>query len=114
MSAELVEALERTLLDPAVRGSREAASALLADDFLEFGSDGHAYDKAAMLNLLAADPAFGESEPKVDHLHVRMLASSIALVTYRSTARGKHSLRASLWQERGGHWRMVFHQGTSA
>jgi hypothetical protein len=111
MSADLLRALELKLMDPAVRGSREAASALLADDFVEFASDGRAYDKPAILDLLAADPALPDRA--VEGLSVRMLAPSVALVTYRATARGRRSLRSSLWREEGGHWRMVFHQGTS-
>ncbi len=112
MSAELLRTLELKLMDPAVRGSREQASALLADDFMEFASNGHAYDKAAILDLLVADPGFGPLEHRIEDFTVRMIAPSLALVTYRSEARGRRSLRSSLWREAGGHWRMLFHQGT--
>ncbi len=38
--ADETRALELALLEPEVRGSRQRLEALLADDFLEFGSSG--------------------------------------------------------------------------
>ncbi len=113
MSADLLRVLELKLMDPAVRGSRETTSALLADDFVEFGSNGQRYEKSTILDFLAADPGVDVQERKVEDFSVRMVASSVALVTYRSTTSGRQSLRSSLWQETDGRWRMLFHQGTS-
>jgi hypothetical protein len=95
-----------------VRASREDVSTLLSDDFVEFASSGQVYDKATIVELLAADPSSNALELGIEDFSVRFPVPSIALVTYRSKTRGRLSLRASLWQESGGRWRMLFHQGT--
>ena len=48
---ELFE-LENKLLDPDLRRNPDKLASLIADDFLEFGSSGHAYDKKRILFLL--------------------------------------------------------------
>ena len=54
--ADHIKSLEETLLDPAVRKNSEQVSNLLADDFLEFGSSGRTFDKAAILEDLRNEP----------------------------------------------------------
>jgi hypothetical protein len=116
LSAQL-RALEERLLDPEVRASPEQAGELLADEFLEFGSSGRCYNKAQVLQALAAE-AGGDPHFSMSGFELRALASHIALATYRASARvsgeadARHSLRSSLWVLRAGRWQMVFHQGT--
>jgi hypothetical protein len=107
--------LEERLLDPRVRASRAALEALLADDFVEVGSSGRIFDRAAVVGSLAGESgvAFALSD-----LRVRRVAEGVALATYRTSARiapggeVRHSLRSSLWVRRAERWQMVFHQGT--
>ncbi|HTQ12648.1 MAG TPA: DUF4440 domain-containing protein [Rhizomicrobium sp.] len=106
--------LELRLMDPAVRGNRAAVGVLLAGDFVEFASDGRVYGRDEILDLLAAEAMSGAPDRGIDDFAVRMLSADIALVTYRASARGKRSLRSSIWCKVAGDWRMVFHQGTPA
>ena len=59
MATDPIEAvirdLELRLMTPAIRNYPELAGLLLADDFLEFGSSGQTYDKAAVLAAIAND-----------------------------------------------------------
>ncbi len=112
MSAALFQELERRLMDPAFRGGRDDVSALLTDDFIEVASNGHVYDKPAILDAIAAEAAAGAPQRAVTDLAVRMLAADVALVTYRSESRGAASLRSSIWKRIDGNWLMAFHQGT--
>ena len=110
----LLEALERRLLAPAVRNSVGEVSALLADEFVEFGSSGAVYTKAEMVAALQM-----EQSPRADarDFAVRILAPDIALITYRTERRNdgappKQSRRSSIWRHLDDRWQMIFHQGT--
>ena len=112
--------LEERLLAPEVRASREATDALLADDFVEFGSSGAVYDKASMLAALQEERAEGaQIERHTSEWNVRALSADAALLTYRVESREapegrwSASLRSSIWSRTGAEWRMVFHQGTA-
>ena len=106
--------LEETLLHPEVRRSREKMSALLADDFVEYGRSGRIYDKAAILEL-AAKPFDGQLS--LQGFSAKALAPSVALVKYSTVLRQTdgnelHSLRSSIWWRTERGWQLVFHQGT--
>jgi hypothetical protein len=104
--------LEERLLDPTVRASKAAVADLLDDDFVEYGSAGGIYDKAQVVDGLAAETPVART---VSDLTVRELAPDLGLVTYRVTRHGEpetHSLRSSVWRRTDGRWRLLFHQGT--
>ena len=52
---EHIRDLEERLLRQEVRRSREALDELLADEFVEFASDGVAYDKTHVIAALQAE-----------------------------------------------------------
>ena len=115
LTEKLLE-LEKKLLDPDLRRTPEKLAPLLADDFMEFGSSGHAYDKQRILFLLRRQiPA----RLVIEEFRVFEVSASAALVTYRACSESTHmsayrySLRSSLWMLRGDAWQMVFHQGTN-
>ena len=112
LKAELL-ALEERLLVPAVRALPAQVGALLAPGFMEFGASGRVFDRDAILAALASEP------PRVARqargFKVRELAPGAALTTWRVTRDdGVETLRSSVWQQQGGRWLMVFHQGTLA
>ena len=108
--------LEESHLRADVRSSPEAMRALLADDFVEFGSSGRVLDRAAVEASVAGQTAFGY---RVDDFMVRTLSPDTALTTYRLSAWPasggpvRVTLRSSVWVRREGHWVMTFHQGTA-
>ncbi|MFP5237614.1 MAG: DUF4440 domain-containing protein [Acidobacteriota bacterium] len=108
--------LEQSLLDPAVRRNRARLLALLADDFLEFGSSGRVWTRKTIIDLLAKETAF--VPPQIEEFRCAMLAPELALVTYRTVRTDEKSserlasLRSSIWTCTTGEWRMRFHQGT--
>jgi hypothetical protein len=111
--------LEECLLTPEVRGSRDAVSALLGDDFIEFGSSGVIYDKITVLAGLEGERDEGVPiERQTSDWSVRELGPDAALITYRVRRREapngpwEASLRSSIWRRTGMAWEMVFHQGT--
>ena len=118
LSDEVVEELKRleeTLLRPEVRRSREKMSALLADDFIEYGRSGRVYNKATILET--ADKSF-DGSLSLNGFSAKALAPSVALVRYatvlrRSDGNEFHSLRSSIWTRTGHRWQLVFHQGTA-
>jgi hypothetical protein len=117
LSDEVVQelkGLEETLLRPEIRRSRAEMSALLADDFIEYGRSGRIYDKAAILDTV--DNPF-EGELSLHGFSARALAPSVALVRYATVLRHadeneSHSLRCSIWSRTEQGWRIMFHQGT--
>jgi hypothetical protein len=115
LTEKLLE-LEKKLLDPDLRRTPEKLGPLLADDFMEFGSSGHAYDKQRVLFLLRRQNL---ARLIIEEFRVFEVSVSAALVTYRACSESSHttashySLRSSLWMLRGDAWQMVFHQGTN-
>jgi hypothetical protein len=112
-----LQALERALHAPAVRGDVAQLAALLDDDFNEIGSSGACFDRAAALAEIPRERAQVEIV-SIDY-HVVLLAPTLAQVRYRSWyviegERQREVLRSSLWRQHGEAWRMVFHQGTPA
>ena len=115
MTEEFFRDLEQSLLRPEVRASATAVDRLIADDFVEFGSSGHAFGKKDVIEALQSEPA---TERTLADFRVRRLADSVVLLTYRSIRREasgeRQFLRCSIWKNVDGQWRMVFHQGTRA
>ena len=113
-AAEL-QRLELMLMDPAVRRDRERVSALLAEDFVEFGSSGRVWTRQLTLELLATETC---TPPAVEDFASRTLAPDVVLLTYRAVRTDNLSgertatLRSSLWTRQSGSWQMRFHQGT--
>lgn len=102
---------EQELMQSATRSSRKKLEALLAEDFVEFGSTGIAYDRESVISGLLLEEPFAWS---IASFNARMLAEGVALVTYIATkSGGESSLRCSIWKQDGARWRMTFHQGTN-
>ena len=112
---EVLRALEERLLQADARQSAAELDALLADDFLEFGSSGRIYDKP---QVIAALPHEAPTTISLTDFRTRVLTPNVVLVTYQALRSGStesaaaYSLRSSLWQLMDGRWRIVFHQGT--
>jgi hypothetical protein len=103
--------LETSLHKSETRKSPQAASALLADSFIEFGRSGRIWTKSSIVDSMRRE------EPQdqgivVEDFVARELASDVVLVTYRALAANQSTLRSSVWKNIAGKWKMVFHQGT--
>jgi hypothetical protein len=107
--AQILRDLEEQLLRPEVRSSAEAVAALLADEFVEFGSSGRIYDKPQIVALLQQEGGQGGRRTVRDFV-ARQLADGVILVTYRVVE--SRTIRSSIWKCAQGRWQMVFHQGT--
>lgn len=117
---EQLIAQERLLHQPAVRADAAAVERLLHPQFREFGRSGRSYNRAAMLELLAAeDPADTTVEVVSQDFALQMLGDGAALLTYRSAHRSpdghisRPSWRSSIWRLEALGWQMIFHQGTA-
>ena len=112
---EHIRELEERLLRPDVRRSSQALDKLLGDEFIEFASDGTAYDKARVIDALQAESLCRRS---ITEFRLVALSEEVVHATYRIAKRGDTSqeptvsLRSSIWRERDGRWQLVFHQGT--
>jgi hypothetical protein len=110
-----LRACEEALLDPLVRRDRERVTALLAEDFCEFGSSGRVWTREEILELLANGDY---SPPSIADFKCDLIGEGVALVTYRTvraeaeTGLRSAALRSSLWTKKSGEWRVRFHQGT--
>lgn len=107
--------LEEALLDPAVRRDRAKVAALLAGDFIEFGSSGRVWTREAILELLATESF---DRPAMEDFQCHLIGDDAALVTYKTVRIDVGSglraavLRSSIWIREAGEWRVRFHQGT--
>ena len=124
--SEHLEHLENFLFDPVARRDIAAVSALLAEEFREFGSSGRIYTKLDILAELSTE------QPVVISLTdfiCQLTSPTTALVTYKSLSSHENrtptqALRSSVWVLRApakvyshtpneqATWQMLFHQGT--
>lgn len=102
--------LEKKLLEPEIRLSKDELSNVLADSFFEFGSSG---------KVLYKDENIGEMslsivQMKLSDFEIHPMSEEIILTTYRiyNEMNNEHSLRSSIWKLIDGRWKMHFHQGT--
>ena len=109
--------LETSLHKQQIRNCADATSAMLADNFVEFGSSGIVWDKSSIVASMSRETL---DEPiTIEDFAARELAPDVVLVTYVSK-RGRaardtgtaSTLRSSIWQRLEGKWQMIFHQGT--
>lgn len=107
--------LEEQLLNQEMRRLPEQLELLISDDFMEFGSSGRIYNKMEVIDaMLTESPRLIST---VD-FNVTELSQEIVLVTYCaavsdiSTATTTYSRRSSIWKNKDGNWKIVFHQGT--
>ena len=109
-------ALETALHKKSIRNAPDAVAALLADDFMEFGSSGRTYTKTTIIELLKGETV--DSRVTVENFESRELSPGVVLVTYVSwrpvgiDGKTRRALRSSIWKFQQDRWQMVFHQGT--
>lgn len=118
MTPEVQQAIacEQALLDPAVRHSREQVERLLDPDFEEVGASGRLWTRAAMVEMLAAEPV---RDVRGHDWRGRELAPGLVQVSYVSEAPPeepggppRRARRTSLWRRTPQGWRVLHHQGT--
>jgi hypothetical protein len=114
--ADHLKSLEEQLLDPTLRRDSNAVASHLTSEFLEFGSSGRVFDKAAILEDLQDEPPRPAS--LLSDFKTRELAPNVILATYKATRRNAagepigQSWRSSIWTHVNGQWQITFHQGT--
>lgn len=111
---EIIYKLETDLLTPEVRMSTEKLGEILADDFVEYGSSGLAYNKVMILERLPQGPS---PVYTVYDFEIVVLSESIVQSRFKSDRINldntkSFSLRNSIWRKVGDAWQIVFHQGT--
>ena len=111
--AEYFFDLETSLHKNEIRKSPEAAAALLADGFIEFGSSGRIWNKASIVESMRREEP-QEREIIVEDFVAEELAPDVVLVTYtsRTSTATQSTLRSSIWKSIATKWQLVFHQGT--
>jgi hypothetical protein len=116
-SLKEIQSLEEALHRPAIRRSRDAVEALLADGFMEFGASGKVYDRSETIDLLVQTNSADEGDIRAAGFALKGLANDAVLLTYESErlfpdGTRRRTLRSSIWTHDGCRWRMIFHQGT--
>lgn len=99
--------LETALHRKEIRNSPDAVSALLADEFVEFGRSGRIWDKRSIIESMQKEKL--DQKVTVHDFAARELSPDIILVTYKTAS----ALRSSIWKRVGEKWQIVFHQGTA-
>lgn len=100
--SQRLRALEESLLQPDVRKSQQLV-ALLADEFIEFGTSGRVYIKADLVAVLRDE---APSTQTTSDFKVALLSPQVALLTYRirlEATAGPHAAQFGL----AASWRAV-------
>lgn len=107
-----LRALEESLWRAETRFDRGFMERILSPTFVEYGRSGRRYRRNQVIEAPATE--IHVRLPLAD-LAVRLVATDVALVTYRSLVEegGDGSARrSSLWVRTAGGWVLEFHQGT--
>lgn len=111
--------LEGALLKSEVRKSAQMIEDILADDFIEFCSDGNEY------HYKNGDVFQDKDDNKelfwqIIDFEIKDLSDDCILAMYKLIKQDelnenkKYSLRSTIWKCIDGKWKMLFHQGTYA
>jgi hypothetical protein len=111
MDSILIE-YEKALINLSL--SHQKLKSMIADDFIEYGKNGHVYDQKDIFEWLDSNP---KRKIKAFNFNLKFLGDNIALLTYISEEldNNNHALqvnRTSIWINRNNQWQMTFHQGT--
>lgn len=113
---ELLKSAEIALHEPSTRRDRSKVEALLHETFLEIGRSGKCWNRAEMLDYLAAEEV--DNRVFSRDFALTLLDTNVALLTYRSAkiddfgTGSKFTLRSSIWMHTPEGWKLRFHQGT--
>jgi hypothetical protein len=88
--------------------------AAMAPDYWEVGASGRRYTREFILNLLPHRPLVDAASAgwETRDLGLRRLGPHTYLLTYTLHQGERISRRATIWEDAGGHWQIVYHQGT--
>ena len=114
--AEHINQRELELLQTDWRANPALIDDWLSADFEEIGSDGQVSQRVDVVNwLLKKDNAIQWS---LTDFRIKVLTDGLIMAVYFAKKRNdpnstsKGSIRMSIWQHQGNHWKMVFHQAT--
>ena len=107
----IVRDCELAINSGALRGDRPSASALLHEDFHEFGQSGRVWDKESVLDLM--EDTAEQSRIEVVDLQAFALGTDAVLATYDTVTPEGRAHRSSVWVRAGGRWQLRHHQGTA-
>ena len=112
ITAGVIVAAERTLLDPAVRSDPAALDRWLDPDFTEIGQSGRRWTRAEILADLQTTDQTAYATAELSEPEVREIAQDCYLLTCVVQVGDRRSRRSSIWRLHGGQLRMLFNQGT--
>ncbi|APJ04343.1 DUF4440 domain-containing protein [Silvanigrella aquatica] len=108
---EHIKGLEERLLQPFVRCSKKELETLLAEEFIEYASSGHIFNKLEIINALLEEV---EVHYKLEKFNINKMSEEIILANYVAVKNDKfYSLRTSIWKYINDKWQIIFHQGTN-
>lgn len=105
--------LEESLWCDETRYDRTDMGVVLAPGLVEFGMSGRRYDRDAIID---SEPGPIGARLPLQDFTVVFVRPDLALVTYVSEDEAdgpRRANRTSLWDRAGGHWQLLFHQGTA-
>jgi hypothetical protein len=87
---------------------------LMSPNYWEIGASGKRYDRAFILEHLAANPPAdaGAAGWLCTNFHLLSLAAHTFLLTYNLNQNGRETRRATIWTRNGAGWQILYHQGT--
>jgi len=100
--------LEKTLLAPLTRHSKDKLNELIDEEFIEIGKSGKLYNKTSAIQSLVSSP--NDSLTQFSDLIAKQLSSDTVLITYK-TEDGRVT-RSSIWRYVNSKWKIVFHQAS--
>ncbi|MDR4652710.1 MAG: DUF4440 domain-containing protein [Nitrosomonas sp.] len=124
LAAQIMQ-LELKLLHTDMRAHPAVIDELLDSAFEEIGSDGQAHSRQDVVAWL-------QNKDSAQHwsladFRIKSLSNDMVIAVYRAVRHDpaqaadkdrngqkayRGSIRSSVWQRRGDHWKMVFHQAT--
>jgi len=106
--------LEKRLIQPEIRRSKQLLDQYLATDFMEIPSTGIPFNKKQALDRIPSEknPDFHLQEFQSREITDSLIQLIYKAVIIREDGTKHYSIRQSIWQKIENNWQMLFHQAT--
>ena len=117
LSDELAK-LEFCMYDNNFRNSREKLETIISKEFIEYGSTGAIFNHDTVMDFLVGD-SNSTTVHKIVEKEIKQLSENVVLLLYKMESLNtdktiRKTIRSSVWENKNGHWKILFHQGTVA
>jgi hypothetical protein len=111
---DLIISMELSLLDKNIRNDKNELKNIISSDFIEYSSSGKIYTYEDCIKYLPEENK--QIKYNILNIEINKLSEDIILLLYTIEMEKENKMevsnRSSIWINKNGKWKILFHQGT--